>query len=141
MLSAPNPPLDAARLDIMPAQLWGRAEGVRTFIRQSAQAGAPLLFGVLADVLGGGGGAFGSGGRISAASASGLRWAFLIMLAPLALNGVALFVARRSYPADVATALETERHAERPAPNATSRARTATKTAAVQRPARTGPAE
>ena len=38
LLSAANPPLDAARLDIMPAGLWGRAESVRTFLRSLAQA-------------------------------------------------------------------------------------------------------
>ena len=48
LLSAANPPLDAARLDIMPAGLWGRAESVRTVIRSLAQALAPLLFGGLA---------------------------------------------------------------------------------------------
>ena len=44
-LSAQNPPIDAARLDIVPPALWGRAEGIRTFIRSGAQALAPLLFG------------------------------------------------------------------------------------------------
>jgi MFS family permease len=29
-LGGTNPPVDAARLDVMPAHLWGRAEGVRT---------------------------------------------------------------------------------------------------------------
>ena len=42
-LSAQNPPLDAARLDIVPALLWGRAEGVRTFLRTLAQAFAPRM--------------------------------------------------------------------------------------------------
>ena len=32
-LSAQNPPLDAARLDIMPPPLWGRAELVRSVLR------------------------------------------------------------------------------------------------------------
>jgi MFS family permease len=108
-LSAPNPPIDAARLDIMPARLWGRAEGVRTFLRQLAQAAAPLLFGVIADALGG---AHTSAGQthISAASTRGLQYAFLIMLVPLALNGLLLLIARRSYPADVATAIASERN-------------------------------
>jgi hypothetical protein len=44
-LSAQNPPIDAARLDIMPSRLWGRAEGARTFLRTLAQALAPLPFG------------------------------------------------------------------------------------------------
>ena len=54
-LSAQNPPLDAARLDIMPPLLWGRAEGVRTFLRTVAQAFAPLLFGFVSDYVFGGG--------------------------------------------------------------------------------------
>src|SRR5207253_9948457 len=48
-LSAQNPPVDAARLDIMVPLLWGRAEGVRTFLRTTAQALAPLLFGAVSD--------------------------------------------------------------------------------------------
>lgn len=84
-LSAQNPPIDAARLDIMPAQLWGRAEGIRTFLRTGAQALAPLLFGVVSDYL-------------------GLTTTFYIMLLPLAASAFFLFRARTSYPRDVATA-------------------------------------
>jgi len=98
--SMPNPPLDAARLDVMPSRLWGRAEGLRTFVRTLAEAGAPLLFGVLADTLGGSG---------TQNHASGVMWAFLIMLVPLALNGLILLRALRSYARDVATAAESER--------------------------------
>jgi sugar phosphate permease len=108
-LAAPNPPLDAARLDIVPARLWGRAEGVRTLLRQAAQAGAPLLFGAIADALGGRGGTLGSRSTISPASAHALKYTFLIMLVPLAINGIALLLARRSYPTDVATAVASER--------------------------------
>lgn len=89
-LSAQNPPIDAARLDIVPAELWGRAEGLRTALRTAAQSVAPLLFGVVADLVGGHG--------------AGLQVAFLVMLVPLAANAVLLFRATRSYPADVATA-------------------------------------
>jgi MFS family permease len=106
--AAANPPLDAARLDIMPAKLWGRAEGVRTLIRQTTQAAAPVVFGLVADAFGGIAGATGSSGRIPAATSTGLRDAFLIMLLPLALNGVALLFARRSNPAHIATAVATE---------------------------------
>ena len=53
LLSAANPPLDAARLDIMPAGLWGRAESTRTVVRSLAQALAPLVFGGLADLIAG----------------------------------------------------------------------------------------
>jgi MFS family permease len=91
-LSAQNPPIDAARLDIMPSWLWGRAEGVRTFLRTAAQALAPLLFGVVADDIFGG-------------HTNGLRWTFVVMLLPLAASAVFLFGARRLYPRDVATAL------------------------------------
>jgi MFS family permease len=94
-LAAPNPPLDAARLDIMPSRLWGRAEGVRTVLRQLAQAAAPVAFGATADAFGGHGG-------------SGLQYAFLIMLIPLGVSGVIVWRGRRSYPRDVATALASE---------------------------------
>ena len=48
---ARNPPLDAARLDIMHHRLWGRAEAVRTLLRRSLTAGAPVVFGLVADAL------------------------------------------------------------------------------------------
>src|SRR4029079_496760 len=38
LLRSPQPPLDAARLDIMPPLLWGRAEAVRTLLRSFAMA-------------------------------------------------------------------------------------------------------
>ena len=92
MLSAQNPPIDAARLDIMPPALWGRAEGIRTFVRSGAQALAPLLFGAVSDLL--------SRGH----PISGLRWTFVIMLVPLGASALFLFRAMRTYPTDVATA-------------------------------------
>jgi MFS family permease len=90
-LSAQNPPLNAARLDIMPAALWGRAEGVRTFLRTSAQALAPVLFGAMSDHIFGGG-------------KEALRSTFLVMLIPLVISTLYLFRAMRTYPRDVATA-------------------------------------
>ncbi len=107
-LAAPNPPLDAARLDVMPSRLWGRAEGVRTLLRQSAQAAAPLLFGLIADRLGGRGASI-SAQHVSSAATRGLQYTFLIMLIPLAVNGLMLLRAQRSYAADVATAIASER--------------------------------
>lgn len=89
-LTAQNAPLDAARLDIMPPLLWGRAEGVRTFLRTGAQALAPLAFGGLSDLLGG--------------NHHGLQLTFLIMLAPMAVSGLVLLRGIRHYPKDVATA-------------------------------------
>lgn len=90
-LSAQNPPLNAARLDIMPAPLWGRAEGIRTFLRTAAQALAPMLFGFTSDYVFGGG-------------EHALKWTFLVMLIPLAASAFYLFRALRTYPTDVATA-------------------------------------
>jgi len=102
-----NPPLDAARLDIMPSWLWGRAEGVRTLLRSLATAFAPLLFGFISDQLGNGGQtAHASGGQ--AASSSGIANTFLIMLIPLTIGGLILLRARRDYPRDVATAIDSE---------------------------------
>jgi predicted MFS family arabinose efflux permease len=98
MLSAQNPPLDAARLDIMPPQLWGRAEAVRTLLRSLAQALAPLLFGAVSDYVFGGG-------------RSGLQWTFFVMLLPLGASAFLLFKARRTYPIDVASAAATTRAA------------------------------
>jgi predicted MFS family arabinose efflux permease len=90
-LAAQNPPLDAARLDIMPAPLWGRAESIRTVLRSLAQALAPLLFGAMADYVFGGG-------------RSGLQWTFAVMLIPLAASAALLYHALRTYPRDVAMA-------------------------------------
>ena len=114
-VAAPNSPGDAARLDVVPAAMWGRTEAIRTFVRTVLEAFAPLLFGFVSQVLGGGASAgFGSGvdkkaAHVSAAAAAGLAHTFLIMLLPLAAAGVLLLRARRSYPTDVASAAESDR--------------------------------
>lgn len=108
-LSAPNPPLDAARLDVMPARLWGRAEGVRTVLRSVAQAFAPLVFGFLSDRLGAGSRTPGEQTSLGQHThAGGLRDTFLIVLVPLALSGLILLRSRHAYRRDVATALAGE---------------------------------
>lgn len=108
LLSAANPPLDAARLDIMPAGLWGRAESVRTTIRSLAQALAPLVFGGLADLIAGFFPPQAPIGTHPAAvdvsKGTGLEITFLVLLVTLAAAGVALWRARATYPRDVATA-------------------------------------
>ncbi len=104
-----NPPLDAARLDIMPNWLWGRAEGVRTLLRSLATASAPLLFGLVSDQLGSGRATHASG---QAANATGITDAFLIMLVPLAACGLLVLRSRRTYPRDVATATASEAAAD-----------------------------
>jgi MFS family permease len=107
-LAAANPPLDAARLDIMPPGLWGRAESVRTVVRTVGQATAPLLFGAVADLVAGiapSQAPIGTRpGGVSASTAEGLEVSFLLMLIALAAAGYILLRARRSYPRDVATA-------------------------------------
>src|SRR6185312_15063068 len=106
-LSAANPPLDAARLDIMPAGLWGRAESTRTVLRSLAQAIAPLLFGGLADLIAGIApeqAPIGTHPVISPGSARGLQITFLVLLTTLAAGGVILLRARSTYARDVATA-------------------------------------
>jgi MFS family permease len=108
LLSAANPPLDAARLDIMPAGLWGRAESTRTVLRSLAQALAPLLFGGLADLIAGIApeqAPIGTHpGVISPGAARGLEISFLLLLGTLVAAGVFLLRARSTYPRDVATA-------------------------------------
>jgi MFS family permease len=109
LISAANPPLDAARLDIMPSGLWGRAESTRTFLRSVAQALAPLIFGAIADLVTGilpAQAPIGTHthGLVSAATGTGLQVSFLILLSTLAAAGVFLLRARSTYPTDVATA-------------------------------------
>jgi len=108
LLSAANPPLDAARLDIMPAGLWGRAESVRTTVRSVAQALAPVIFGGMADLIGFVLKEAPVGTRpsqqLALNEAHGLEITFLILLVTLVGGGLALLRARFTYPRDVATA-------------------------------------
>lgn len=90
-LGATNPPLDAARLDIIHPLLWGRAEAVRTVLRNISDAAAPILFGLLAQSVFGG--------------SSGLEYTFLLtLLALFAAAILVLTIGRRTYPRDVAAA-------------------------------------
>ncbi len=111
LLGAPNPPLDAARLDIIPPQLWGRAEAVRSVLRTLGEAAAPTLFGYVSQYIFGGPAASGSAGRavsstgsVSTSGATGLGYTFLIFLVPLMAAGLLALLALRTYPRDVATA-------------------------------------
>jgi MFS family permease len=90
-LGMSNPPLDAARLDIIEAPLWGRAEAVRSVLRTGGDAIAPLLFGVISESV--------FVGR------DALEYTFLLMLITLFAGGiVVLAIGRRSYAADRAAA-------------------------------------
>jgi predicted MFS family arabinose efflux permease len=112
LLGAPNPPLDAARLDIIQPGLWGRAEGVRTVLRSAGEAAAPLLFGYVSQyVFGGPGSASAAGGSGSGGpgggsggNVAGLEYTFLIFLIPLMIAGLLALAALHTYPRDVATA-------------------------------------
>jgi hypothetical protein len=92
-LAVANPPLDAARLDVVPPPLWGRAEAVRATLRTALEALAPLLFGAIAQH------AFGGDSGVA------LEHTFLLMLVPLLASPIVLLFALRSYPSDVASAL------------------------------------
>jgi MFS family permease len=109
LISAANPSLDAARLDIMPPGLWGRAESTRTVIRSAAQALAPLIFGGIADLVAGIAPAQApvgthTHGVISASAARGLQVAFLLLLGTLVAGGIFALRARTTYAQDTATA-------------------------------------
>jgi MFS family permease len=116
LLAAANPPLDAARLDIMPAGLWGRAESTRTVLRSLAQALAPLVFGGIADLIAGIApqqAPIGTHpGVISPGAARGLEISFLLLLGTLIAGGVFLLRARYTYPRDVATAAASHQGAQ-----------------------------
>lgn len=107
-LSAPNPAIDAARLDVIHTRMWGRAEGVRSLLRTTGVAIAPLLFGFVADQIGGSAPELASSSGYHA-SAVGLQYTFVIMVAPMVVAGIVLLLARRRYPIEVASALEWER--------------------------------
>ncbi|MDC8996621.1 MFS transporter [Mycobacterium marinum] len=108
-LGGVNPPLDAARLDIMHSRLWGRAEAIRTTLRSGFTAAAPLVFALVSMQLAP---QRRAPGQVATAS-TGLTQTFLIMLTALFLAGtLILTVARRSYPRDVATALASEEATE-----------------------------
>lgn len=108
-VGATNPPVDAARLDIMPSKLWGRAEAVRTALRQLLQGMAPLVYGLLSGAFGGASRGFASGVNDtsqagSAATAHGLEMAFVILTLPLLLAAAALWLSRTAYLGEIVAA-------------------------------------
>jgi MFS family permease len=108
LLAAANPPLDAARLDIVPAALWGRAESTRTLARSLAQAVSPVVFGALADLIAGiSPKPAPIGTHLSAhaaATGTGLKYTFLAMLVTLGAAGWFMLRARHTYARDIAAA-------------------------------------
>jgi sugar phosphate permease len=108
-LGGTNPPLDAARLDIVHSRLWGRAESVRSVLRSAFAAIAPLVFGYVSELFGGTAAHFGEPNSHVVSGSPGLDLTFLVMLFPLAVAGLITFRARRTYAQDVATAVASER--------------------------------
>jgi MFS family permease len=116
LIFAANPPLQAARLDVVPAGLWGRAQSALTVVRSLSQAAAPLVFGGVSQLVAG---ILPSEAPIgthphspNSSTTTGLEVTFLIMLVALAAAGVFLFRARTTYPSDVATAAASELSAD-----------------------------
>jgi MFS family permease len=95
-----NPPLNAARLDIVHSQLWGTAEAMRSTLVSISTGLAPLAFGAVSTALA-------QGNAPNAATALGHT--FLVMLATLVIAaGLLLCFGRRTYPRDVAAAMAAE---------------------------------
>jgi MFS family permease len=105
-LGGTNAPLDAARLDIMHFRLWGRAESVRTTLRYSFEAVAPIVFGWVSNLFGAQSGLFGGGIQEGGAV---LAQTFKLMLIPVVIAGIVLYFARKPYPEDVATAIMSQK--------------------------------
>jgi MFS family permease len=111
-ISAANPPIQAARLDVVPAGLWGRAQSALTSVRSLAQAAAPLVFGGISQLVAGivpSQAPIGTHpGAPSSSAATGLEITFLILLTTLFAAGWFLFRARETFATDVATAAASE---------------------------------
>jgi predicted MFS family arabinose efflux permease len=92
LLAAANPPLDAARLDVVHASVWGRAEAVRAAARMLSEAAAPTLFGVLSDSV--------------FCGPDALELTFVSCLGVLLAAGAVTLLAVRTYPGDLAAVVE-----------------------------------
>jgi hypothetical protein len=103
-----NPPLNAARLDIVHSQLWGTAESVRTTLVSISTGLAPLVFGAVSTHLAGSTADVGEA-VVAQSAANALGHTFLILLVTLVIAALLILcVARRTYPRDVATAMAAE---------------------------------
>ncbi|HTU94346.1 MAG TPA: MFS transporter [Solirubrobacteraceae bacterium] len=116
LVFAANPPIQAARLDVVPSGLWGRAQSALTCIRSLAQAAAPLVFGGVSQLVAGivpSQAPIGTRPHAPSSTAStALEITFLIMLSTLVAAGVLLFRARETFAGDVATAAASEPQAD-----------------------------
>lgn len=87
-LGGANPPLDAARLDVIHHNAWGRAEGVRSAVRLAGYTAGPLITGSLSVAV-------------------GLGPAFALLCVALVAAGGVMVLAVRYYPYDVSAAAAT----------------------------------
>jgi MFS family permease len=115
-IGSANPPVDAARLDIVPSRLWGRAEAVRTALRQVLQGLAPLTFGLVSQAFGGSGAGLSTGvnssaSAISQGAAHGLQTAFVILSTPLLVGGGLLWLCRSAYIREIVAARRSDENA------------------------------
>ena len=112
LIFAANPPVQAARLDIVPAGLWGRTSSALTVVRSLAQALAPLLFGGMSQLIEGivpQQAPIGTHPHApTTGTSTGLQVSFLIMLVALVAGGILLYKARVTFASDVATAAASE---------------------------------
>jgi MFS family permease len=112
LISAANPPVQAARLDVVPAGLWGRASSALTMVRSAAQALAPLVFGGVSQLIAGivpQPAPVGTHPHAPPSSTTtGLQVCFLLMLLTLIGAGLLLLRARTTFASDVATAAASE---------------------------------
>jgi MFS family permease len=103
-LGGVNPPLNAARLDIVHSRLWGTAEAVRTTLVSISTGLAPLVFGIVSTKLGDS-----TTDGVAPSAATALGHTFLVLLVTLVIAAaLILCLARRTYPRDVATAMASE---------------------------------
>jgi MFS family permease len=114
-IGSANPPVDAARLDIVPSRLWGRAEAVRTALRQVLQGLAPLIFGLVSEAFGGGQaglstGVDTSGTAVSQAAAHGIEMAFIVLSTPMLLGGALLWMCRCAYLREIVAARRSDQN-------------------------------
>jgi sugar phosphate permease len=104
-LGGVNPPLNAARLDIVHSRLWGTAEAVRSTLVSISTGLAPVMFGAVSTALGQS--ELANAGEVAPSAANALGHTFLIMLVTLIIAaGLLLCLGRRTYPRDVAAASE-----------------------------------
>ncbi|APZ41978.1 MFS transporter [Acidihalobacter ferrooxydans] len=101
-LGATTAPLDAARLDIMHSRLWGRAEGIRNALRYIPVAFAPVIIGLISDLL------IPASGSTKAMHGTGLGLSFEFLLILLLAAGIIMLFAGYSYARDVATVIASE---------------------------------